>query len=151
MSIARAVAAMSWRDMANLVQYTLVAAAIEVGLRTLTLPRLCRFLHITLDASPSAGPIGSPVDIGLSRNEARKLVLAGRLLRRRPFDDTCLRRAMLGAWILRTRDHAIRIGVVKAHGVVRAHSWLELDGISLEPDAVTTFKLLTPLGGTVAA
>ena len=70
----------------------------------------------------------------LSMNERRRLRIAWRVLAIGPFDGSCLRRALVGAWMLRSRDHAVRIGVRKTPDGIRAHAWLEIDGVSLDPD-----------------
>lgn len=118
------------------------AGVIEAGLRTTTLPRLARVVGVRVQVDGAHARPGSAADVKLSAAERRRLDLAGRVLRRGPFEDSCLRRAMLSARVLRHRAHAVRIGVRKVDGAVKAHAWLELDGISLDPDAVDFYQPL---------
>lgn len=118
------------------------AATIEVGLRLTTLPRVAALMGVRIQVDGVHGRPGSATDVLLSPAERRRIDLAGRVLRRGPFEDSCLRRAMLAARILRRRDHAVRIGVRKVDGAVKAHAWLELDGVSLDPDAVDFYQPL---------
>lgn len=120
-----------------------LAALVEAGLRTVQLPRLARALgvQLVLDGSPSA--VGDVSCVSLTEREREGLDVTWRVLRHRPFNGTCLRRALLGARVLRHRDHAVRIGVQKLAGEVKAHAWLELDGVVLDPDGVEGFRILT--------
>ena len=67
---------------------------------------------------------------------------AWRLLRRRPFNPTCLRRALLGGYVLRRHAPVVRIGVAKTDKLVLAHAWVEVDGVSLDPDAIVLYEVL---------
>ena len=125
------------------------AAVIEISLRTTTLSRLSRIVGIRVQVDGAHARPGSTADVKLSPGESRQLDLAGRVLRRGPFNDSCLRRAMLAARVLRGRSHAVRIGVRKVDGVVKAHAWLELDGVSLDPDAVDFYQPLFDLNEIV--
>ena len=130
------------RQKVDAVQLVIVATMVELGLRLTTLPRLARLLRVrvALDAAPST--VVDVDGLALDERERERLDVAWRILRRRPFNGTCLRRAMLGGFVLRRRDHAVRIGVRKTNGVVAAHAWLELDGVSLDPDGVRQFHVL---------
>ncbi|GAA4836917.1 hypothetical protein GCM10023221_12740 [Luteimicrobium xylanilyticum] len=130
------------RQKVDAVQLVIVATTVELGLRLTTLPRLARLLRVrvALDAAPST--VVDVDGLALDERERERLDVAWRILRRRPFNGTCLRRAMLGGFVLRRRDHAVRIGVRKANGIVAAHAWLELDGVSLDPDGVRQFHVL---------
>lgn len=119
-----------------------LAALVELGLRTLRLPRLARLLRVRLVLDGAAGRRTDPRLIRLSADERERLDVAWRVLRHRPFNGTCLRRALLGAYVLRYRDHAVRIGVLKVAGEVKAHAWLEVDGIVVDPDGVESFRTL---------
>lgn len=124
------------------VEVAVLAAAVELGLRTVPLPRLARLLRVRLVLDGAAGQVGDPRLVRLSPDEAERLDVTWRVLRHRPFNGTCLRRALLGAHALRRRDHAVRIGVQKVAGEVKAHAWLEVDGIVMDPDGVESFKAL---------
>lgn len=119
-----------------------LAALVELGLRTLPLPRLTRLLRVRLVLDGTAGRRTDPRLIGLTADERERLDVTWRVLQHRPFNGTCLRRALLGAHALRSRDHAVRIGVQKVGGEVKAHAWLEVDGIVVDPDGVESFRTL---------
>ncbi len=119
-----------------------LATLVELGLRTLPLPRLARLLRVRLVLDGTAGRRTDPRLIRLSEDERELLDVTWRVLRHRPFNGTCLRRALLGAHALRRRDHAVRIGVQKVGGEVKAHAWLEVDGIVVDPDGVESFRTL---------
>lgn len=132
-----------WFDAARTVA---VATTIEIALRTVPVTRVARLLgvRVVLDGRPAA--TGHMSDVRFSQREAERLDTSWRVLRAGPFNASCLRRALVAAWVLRRRDHAVRIGVRKSDGRVRAHAWLELDGVSLDPDAVDHFAILVPVG-----
>ncbi|MCM3660787.1 lasso peptide biosynthesis B2 protein [Georgenia satyanarayanai] len=119
-----------------------LAALVEIGLRTLPLPRLARLLRVRLVLDGTAGRRADPRLIRLTPDERERLDVTWRVLRHRPFNGTCLRRALLGAHVLRHREHAVRIGVQKVDGEVKAHAWLEVDGIVVDPDGVESFRTL---------
>jgi hypothetical protein len=130
------------RQPLDAIELMCVAATVELGLRLTRLPRLCRVLGVHLELGAPPASTAGLRELALSERERERLDVGWRVLRRRPFNGTCLRRAMLAGFILRRRDHAVRIGVRKADGVVAAHAWLELDGISLDPDSVEDFHTL---------
>lgn len=119
-----------------------LAVAVETGLRTVPLPRLARVLGIRLVLDGGPTTVGDLSAVRLTERERHRLDVTWRVLRHRPFNGTCLRRALLAARVLRHRHHAVRIGVQKVDGEVRAHAWLELDGVALDPDGVAGFRVL---------
>jgi hypothetical protein len=44
--------------------------------------------------------------------------------------------------VLRRHAPALRIGVAKNDRGVQAHAWVEVDGVSLDPDAATMYEVL---------
>lgn len=132
----------AWSDAARTV---LLAGAVELGLRRMPVTRLSRLLGVTLllDGTPAAP--GTVDELQLSARERQRLDVTWRVLRHRPFNGTCLRRALLAGRAVRHRDHAVRIGVRKVDGVVSAHAWLELDGVVLDLGSVDDFKVLAPV------
>jgi hypothetical protein len=130
------------RQWADVIRAVLVLMAIEIGLRTTRLPVLAGRLGcgLALDGGPAL-PTGKVLDI--TDDEWTRLDLAGKLMRHWPFPSTCLRRALLAGHVLRNRKPQLRIGVAKIHGVVTAHAWLDIGGVSLDPIGGSTFELLT--------
>lgn len=116
-------------------------AFIESGLRLIGLNRVAKILgvHLGFDNSTST----SAYDLSLSNRERERLELGLRMLRRGPFNGTCLRRALLAGYILRSHAHAVRVGVRSVDGNIAAHAWLVVDGVSLDPDADEQFARLT--------
>jgi hypothetical protein len=118
-------------DLALTLQATVVAAVVEVGLRSTRLPTLAGLLGVPLTTAP--GPSrrpGGPEP--LPRWARRRLAASRRALRHLPF-QTCLRSALVGGFMIRRLDPRLRIGVAKDNGTIRAHAWLVVDGVSLDP------------------
>jgi len=91
----------------------------------------------------SAAPTAPLSSIRLSSREREQLDIAWRVLAHRPFNGTCLRRAIVGGYFLRARQPLLRIGVAKSAGIVTAHAWVEVDGIALDPDASERYAVLS--------
>ena len=125
-----------------------VSAAVEIGLRVTTLPRLASWLGapMRLDSETSVMP-SSAAAARLSPAERRRLRSAWRVLRHWPFGDTCLRRALVGGHVLRRRGPALRVGVARIDGRIQAHAWLEIDGVSLDPVGAATYRTFEAMGG----
>ena len=115
---------------------------VEAGLRLLNLPRLCRVIAVRLDLD-SGGPAAGMWPVPQVYARTVRAVL--RATRWWPFGDTCLRRCLLLARALRAHDPVIRIGVRReANGAFSAHSWLEVDGASLDPMSARFATLAAP-------
>lgn len=114
----------------------LVAVVVEVGLRVTTLPRLASRLGIQV--ADDAGHTPGTDAIALPRWTRRRVRAAERVLARWPFGNTCLRQCLVTGQRLRRLDPVLRIGVrVEDDGSLLAHSWLEVDGVSIDPSAGT--------------
>lgn len=115
-----------------------VAVAVEVGLRTLKLPVLARIMGVPLklDGGPSVLP-ADRADLPLPAWARVRLKVARRVMGRWPFGDTCLRRALVSGQRLRRLRPRLRVGVAKVDDEFRAHAWLEIDGVSLDPAAAS--------------
>jgi len=122
----------------------MVASVVEIGLRTLRLPRLARSLGVPLSLGES-GPMPPGGYLKLSPRSLLRMRASARVMRHWPFGDTCLRNALVTGQRLRRLDPILRVGVAKDHGVVRAHAWLEISGVSLDPGAPSVFSLLQPM------
>ncbi|WP_191280100.1 lasso peptide biosynthesis B2 protein [Nocardioides flavus (ex Wang et al. 2016)] len=111
-----------------------VSAVVEIGLHTVRLPRLSRLLGVPLDTvGPREPDIAAPVIV--PRRARRRLAAARRALKYWPFGDSCLRMALVGGFLVRDLDPVLRIGVAKHDGVVKAHAWIEIGGLSIDPGA----------------
>lgn len=121
------------RAVPALTEAVVVVIAVEVGLRTFRLPTLARFCGLTFD--PAAPP---PHETGSGRlrllNGTRRRLEAGLVvLARGPFPDTCLRRALVMGWFLRSRDPRLLVGVKRRDGQIVAHAWVVVGGVNLDP------------------
>lgn len=117
-----------------------LAPVVEIGLRVAGVQRTARLLRVRLLFEAPAGPAAATrSEVPLDRAERRRLRIAWRVLAVGPFDATCLRRSMIGAWHLRRRQPAVRIGVRKDTEGIKAHAWIEVGGVSLDPAAPGEF------------
>lgn len=114
-----------------------VAVVVEIGLRHTTLPRLGRWLGVSLGSgadttlgAATTRHAGAPT---LSARARRQVNATRRVLRHWPFGDTCLRQALISGQRLRRLHPRLHIGVAKIDGALRAHAWLEIDGGILDP------------------
>jgi hypothetical protein len=66
------------------------------------------------------------------------------VLRHWPFGDTCLRQALVGGHRLRRLNPTLHVGVAKQGGEVRAHAWLVVAGVVIDPlYAAASYQTLT--------
>ena len=120
-------------DVPGLCAVVVVAVAVEVGLRTTTLPRLAGLLGAPL-ATDGFGTYVAPTEaVPLPRWAARRVETSRRVLRHWPFGDTCLRQALVCGWLLRRLGPVLQLGVAKVEGDVRAHAWLVVGGSVIDP------------------
>lgn len=117
-------------------------AAVELGLRLLRLPRLCQVLAVRLDLE-SGNPVAGLWPVPQTYGRSVRAVL--RATRWWPFGDTCLRRCLLLARALQAQRPVLRIGVRREpDGGFSAHSWLEVDGASLDPMSARFATMAVP-------
>jgi hypothetical protein len=115
-----------------------VVVLVEIGLHTLDLPRLARLLGVRLGVDGDTVPAGTPLPQDI-RRQAR---LMHRALRRWPFGNSCLRRALVLGHLIRRSDPVLHIGVRRdENDVILAHAWLEVGGTTLDPTAAEFLTL----------
>lgn len=107
---------------------------VEIGLHTIRLPRLARLLRVRLDVD------GHPAQDSLDPSAVLRIRRYGRatdrVLRRWPFGDTCLRRALILGFLIRRLDPILCIGVRRDDaGEIAAHAWLVVAGATLDSTA----------------
>ncbi len=130
------------RDVCAVARTAALATIVEVGLRVLPLPRLAAALGVRLAAEPEparATPSSTVAD--LTAREQSDLLATERVFRYWPFDDTCLRRALVIGRQLRARGAVLHLGVAdsdaveaggRAHeGTIVAHAWVEAGDVTL--------------------
>ena len=106
-------------------------ARIELLLRRRDLPTVCRRLGIAWDLESAAPPATEPAVLpGRARTALRACSAA---TKRWPAGDTCLRRCLVVGHRLRALSPVLRIGVRRDADGFLAHSWLEIDGRTLDP------------------
>ena len=111
-----------------------VAIGVEVGLRTMTLPRLARIVGAPLHTEGGEMPLmDASKPPALSPRARRQVRATRRVMRHWPFGDTCLRQALVSGQRLRRLDPTLWVGVAKLDGQIKAHAWLEIDGGCLDP------------------
>lgn len=136
-----------WGDILTAV---VIAIRVERLVRFAGLEKAAKSAGVTLALDGTAAPVGAAGELSCSARELEKLDTAWRVLRVRPFNATCLRRALVGGYFLRHRHPALRVGVRKENGAVSAHAWIEVDGIGLDPDGGAYAVLRTPDGGSAS-
>lgn len=102
----------------------------EVSLRMLPIDRVTTSFGMRFDEKPttsSGRPAWSPA-------EHRWLGNADRVIRRWPFDRSCLRRSLVLGWILRKRRPQLVIGTLLVGGKVTAHAWVRVGTTDLDTD-----------------
>jgi hypothetical protein len=109
----------------------LSACTIEFALRVCSLARIARVIGVPVGVT--AGRDSLSDNLRLSAAERRRLRGIVRVMGRwRVARGTCLRRALLTAWALRGRQPTVVVGVRRtADGDLRAHAWVEVDGLPL--------------------
>lgn len=109
-----------------------VLAVAEVALLTSTLPRTCRLLAVRHDLDSRADP--ARVAAVLPRPTRTRVRVAYAVTRRWPWGDTCLRQCLVLGNLLRAQGPVMRIGLQRRpDGTLLAHSWLEIEGRTLDP------------------
>lgn len=104
-------------------------SAVEIGLRSTSLPRLCRLLGVPIDTrydGPGADLSRAPA---LTARERRRLRVLAVVAARWPFGSgPCLRQSLVAGRILRRHGPRLRLGAAPAEGGVLGHAWVELPG-----------------------
>jgi hypothetical protein len=134
------------RDWPAVVVTVAVAVVVEVGLRTIRLTTLARLVGAPL-ADANVETSGASRQLDLPAQAVRRLQLCARILRHWPFDEKCLRRSLVCGWRIRGLDPRLVVGVALVDGEVKAHAWLTVDGVSLDPSGPASFSVLRPVEG----
>lgn len=130
-----------------------MACVVEIGLRLSSLPVLSARLGVPLDldAGRSATQPPEATAANLTRRQRLRIRAIDRVLQRWPFGDTCLRRALINGYTLRSRSPVLRIGAARNDdGDVLAHAWIEFDGLALGTSTDHGYRALQTPNGTTA-
>ncbi|HEY0868780.1 MAG TPA: lasso peptide biosynthesis B2 protein, partial [Acidothermaceae bacterium] len=135
------------RELPALLAAAGVAAAVEIGLRTMKLPVLAR-----LSGTPLRDDDGTPLReadrLGLPPRLVVRMRAVRRVMRHWPFGTSCLRLALVSGQRIRSVQPVLRVGVMKDADGVRAHAWLEVDGVSLDPEARFEYAVVQAASGS---
>lgn len=129
----RAMRAVASREWPAVLAAAALATAVELGLRTMTLPRLARVLGTPLNTDGTAPTMRCGPPPTVAAGDRRKVRAVRRVMRHWPFGDTCLRQALVYGHRLRRLHPTLHLGVAKIDGQVRAHAWLVIAGAVLDP------------------
>lgn len=100
-----------------------VGVAVETGLRLVPVGRLSRWLGIR--TAKGSGSLARPV-------QGDDVIRAtDRVLTFWPRRGLCLRRSLVLGALLRRYEPVLRIGVRRESGRIRAHAWIEIDGVPI--------------------
>lgn len=120
---------------------------VELGLRRSSLGELCARIGVGLESGLTGVAADEEVTVPgatVPRWRVEQIMrIVVRVSRRWPFGDTCLRRCLVtGRMLVATGvPVTVVIGVRRSDAVVQAHSWLEIDGVSLDPSSVEWERL----------
>ena len=134
-----------WRKVEFAVVLALAAAS-EVTVRLLTLPRAARLFAVRLDP-------GGEVQMAPEQSSTatlppwavRRLAVVQAVMRHWPIDGVCLRESLVAGQRLRQLDPVMKVGVKRGEAGVMAHAWLQVGGVDLDPSAIEFGELV--LGG----
>ncbi len=114
---------------------------VEVGLRVLSLPALCRMLGVGLVRTAVSAPRIQLADAEQVPLQVRQAQHAVRLaLRPWGTSENCLRRSLLLGHLLRRRGATLKLGVRRSAGSgsprppggIEAHAWVEVGALALD-------------------
>ncbi len=134
---------MPWRRKAEFVVVLTLAAASEMAVRLLTLPRAARLFAVRLDG-------GGEVQLAPEQSSTatlppwavRRLAVVQAVMRHWPIDGVCLRESLVAGQRLRRLDPVMKVGVKRSADGVTAHAWLQVGGIDLDPSAIEFGELV---------
>jgi Transglutaminase-like superfamily len=133
------------RRVVSLAAAVAASATVEIGLRTMNLHRLAPAVGATLVLDGSAPVVDPQRLMELPGVVVRRMIAVDSVMKRWPLGDTCLRRALVLATLLWRHKTVLRIGVAKVDHKVKAHAWLEVDGICLDPENAALYGVLEPV------
>lgn len=120
-------------------------AASKLALVLGRLPAVCQVVRLALDVESGRSPSGVWI---VPRRYEHRVRAALRATYFSPFDDTCLRRCLLLAIVLKAEQPTLRIGVQRNESCASsAHSWLQVRGRALDPTASCFLRLETTAPG----
>lgn len=119
-----------------------LACVSEVAVRTLSLKRTARLMRV--DLAPASAALKPAVETMPPWAWHRYRVVQ-HLMARWPVDGVCLRQSLVLGNRLRELHPVLKLGVRREAGVIQAHAWLEVDGLSLDATSHSFAELSTAL------
>ena len=133
------------RDWWLLIQAWVLLLAVDLGLRWLSFHQLQAWLDRYQGGIPKRGEVAQVRPV---IQHTRRMAEIAR--RHHLYRMTCMRHALALQWLLARQGVRtdLRFGVNRDSGALKAHAWLEYDGVPIgEPEKITEqFALLTPVG-----
>jgi hypothetical protein len=124
----------------------LVILLVEVMVRRVPLPRLCRLLRVRLNLAPPPRDVARLRVRDLPPRAARQVRCTRRVADAWPFSrGPCLRRALVTGNLLRKLDPALRLGFAGSGDEMFAHAWLEIHDRPLEDVAAFSLFQQVPI------
>lgn len=143
--------ALGLREKAELVVVAGMAALAEIAVKAVSLPRLTRLLGIALvdhDGRETGIRAARRTARGIDADEiARRARAVDRVYRAWPRKSSCLRRALVLGRRIHKADPVLLIGVANEGESIRAHAWIEVDGVVVGEDTGEFAPLRTHKNG----
>ena len=118
---------MPLRDKLLLLRVLWWTALVEVGVRTVPLPKLAHRLGVRLS---SDDPPEDPHE--LTEAQQRHVLAVQQVIRRWHLaPGPCLRESLVIGHLFRDEQPVLRIGVLREDGELKAHAWLDVRGLKI--------------------
>ena len=120
-------------DVIQLARLSVKMLRIELLLRTQPVASVVPRFGVNFLRSEHEQPRSDDPNIRYTPQEWQWVKNHKRIVKRWPWDKSCLRRSLLLGWILRHRDPDLMIGARTGDdGEIEAHAWIRLDGVDLD-------------------
>lgn len=124
-------------DVWQLVVLAFQLARIEISLKRRTIPDVASTFGVKFLHSGPTRPTATDANIRYTTEEWRWVKNQKRIVKRWPWDKSCLRRSLLLGWVLRRRGPELVIGTrLDEHQQIAAHAWICLEGVALDIEAL---------------
>jgi hypothetical protein len=130
------------RELLTTLHVVVVITVVEMLIRWVPLPRLCRMLGLRVNLEPARPDVDQLHESELSPHAERQLRCARHVADAWPFSQgPCLRRSLVAGHLLRRHHPALRLGMIGSDANLLAHAWVEIDDRPLEPvNGYTVFQ-----------
>ena len=123
-------------DIVQILRLSAKLLQIEILLRRRPIATVAPRFGVQFLRSPDERPHADDPNIRYTADEWRWVKNHKRIVKRWPWDKSCLRRSLLLGWILRHREPDLMIGARTGDdGTIEAHAWIRLDGVDMDIEA----------------